>query len=449
VAEGRAWEATNVSEDRQGIFRKQALERISSPDRLDQLIQIVSPKDWLLLVALFTIGVLGIAWCIWGQLPTTVSGQGMIIHPRKIVEIQSQAAGKLATLNVRVGDKLKKGDILGVIDQSAIRTQLQEDRSRLAVLEAEDRKENELQSQQLHLQGRDFEAQKRDLQAQIASREDAIRNGEALRAVLKKRVDALNEAIQVGIEPKVSADFLGSEKLYLENESHISDLTSQKGDLESQIKRIETRRTEFSRSLLQSSAERRNQILELRRNIEVAQVELESNTRIVSEYSGRVLEITANSGQAVSPGSRLASIELEEAPADLVCVTYFPIGEGKQIRSGMRIQVTPDNVKRERFGAIVGRVVSVSTFPVTKEGAALLLGNREVAEQMLKNLPQIEAMVELQKDGSTYSGYRWSSSNGPRLPITAGTSASARVTVEMRSPISYLLPFLRGMSGVN
>ncbi len=373
----------------------------------------------------------------------------MIVRPRKVVDIQSQAAGKLVNFNLRVGDEVKKGDVLGVIDQSLIRRQLEEDRTRLATLEEEDRKENELQKKQSQLQGRDFEERKRDLQAQIATRDEGISNGETLRGVLKKRLDAVNEAINLGIEPKVSADLLQTEKEYLENESHLSELQTQRGDLQSQIKEIETRRTELSRTLLQASSGRKNQILELRRNIGVGQVELEINTRVVSEYPGRVVEISGTQGQAVSAGSRLASVELQKAGEDLVCVTYFPVGEGKQIRPGMKIQVTPDNVKRERFGGILGKVAAVSSFPVTKEGAAVLLGNPEVAERMLRDEPRIEVMVDLERDPTTYSGYRWSSSPGPRLPVSAGTTTRGRVTVEMRSPITYLLPFLRGMSGVN
>jgi HlyD family secretion protein len=422
---------------------------MSSPDRLDQLIRIVYLQDWLVLAALLTIAVFGLAWCIWGQLPTTVSGEGMIVRPRKVVDIQSQAAGKLVNFNLRVGDEVKKGDVLGVIDQSLIRRQLEEDRTRLATLEEEDRKENELQKKQSQLQGRDFEERKRDLQAQIATRDEGISNGETLRGVLKKRLDAVNEAINLGIEPKVSADLLQTEKEYLENESHLSELQAQRGDLQSQIKEIETRRTELSRTLLQASSGRKNQILELRRNIGVGQVELEINTRVVSEYPGRVVEISGTQGQAVSAGSRLASVELQKAGEDLVCVTYFPVGEGKQIRLGMKIQVTPDNVKRERFGGILGKVAAVSSFPVTKEGASVLLGNPEVAERMLRDEPRIEVMVDLERDPTTYSGYRWSSSPGPRLPVSAGTTTRGRVTVEMRSPITYLLPFLRGMSGVN
>jgi HlyD family secretion protein len=438
-----------MPEERQGIFRKQALERMSSPERLDQLIQIVSPKDWFLLAILLTLGALLIAWCVWGQLPTTVSGQGIIIRPNKIMEIQSQAAGRLADFSLHTGDQVKKGELIGVIDESPIRRQVEDDRARLAVLEAEDRKQNSLQGQQARLQDRDFTAHQNDLHMQIASLNEGVHHREALRGVFKKRLDALHESINEGIEPRVSYDLLETEKENLDNEVRISEIDTQRSDLESQINRIETQRTELSRSLLQSSNQRQNQILELRRNVEVAQVQLENNTRILSEYGGRVVEIAAHPGQAVNAGSRLASLELQEAASNLVCVAYFGVGEGKQIRPGMRIQVTPDSVKRERFGGIVGGVSSVSAFPVTKVGAVLMLGSPEVADRMLRNDPQIEVLISLEKDGSTYSGFRWSSSKGPQIPITAGTTTSARVTVETRAPITYLLPILRGALGVN
>jgi HlyD family secretion protein len=114
----------------------------------------------------------------------------------------------------------------------------------------------------------------------------------------------------------------------------------------------------------------------------------------------------------------------------------------------MKIQVTPDTVKRERFGGIIGVVSAVSAFPVTKEAATLSLGTPEVAERLLGNEPQIEVVASLEKDNSTTSGFRWSSSKGPALQITTGTTTTARVLVEERTPVSYILPFLRSVSGI-
>jgi hypothetical protein len=40
---------------KRSIFRKESLERLSSAERLDQLMQVVSPRSWLPLVALGSI----------------------------------------------------------------------------------------------------------------------------------------------------------------------------------------------------------------------------------------------------------------------------------------------------------------------------------------------------------------------------------------------------------
>ena len=74
----------------------------------------------------------------------------------------------------------------------------------------------------------------------------------------------------------------------------------------------------------------------------------------------------------------------EESSSQLVFLAYFTIGDGKRIQPGMNIMITPDTVKREQFGGILGSVTSVSSFPVTNQSAADLLGNAELAEALIK-----------------------------------------------------------------
>ncbi len=61
---------------------------------------------------------------------------------------------------------------------------------------------------------------------------------------------------------------------------------------------------------------------------------------------------------------------------------------------------------------------------------------------------KIEAMAKLELDSKTFSGYQWSSSKGPQLEITTGTTTTVRVTVEQRAPITFVLPILREWSGI-
>jgi HlyD family secretion protein len=109
---------------------------------------------------------------------------------------------------------------------------------------------------------------------------------------------------------------------------------------------------------------------------------------IRSQYSGRVAEVMAAEGEVVAAGGKLLTLEADgsaapETGAGLVSVSYFPVKDGKQIQPGMKIQVTPDTVERERFGGILGTVTSVSPIPVTREGAVGTLGNSEVVQSLM------------------------------------------------------------------
>jgi HlyD family secretion protein len=132
----------------------------------------------------------------------------------------------------------------------------------------------------------------------------------------------------------------------------------------------------------------------------------------------------------------------------LLSISYFPVRDGKRIHPGMRLQVTPDTVERERFGGILGTVVAVSPVAITKEGATRTIGNAEVVQSLIPEGGYIEVRAMLDPDTSTASGYRWSSSRGPDMKVTAGLTHATRVTIEGRAPVTYLLPVMREMSGV-
>jgi HlyD family secretion protein len=97
------------------IFRDESLERLSSPEALDQLMKVISPKSLLPLTAFGFITITGIAWSFIGRIPVTVEGQGILIHPSNIVPLQLKSAGQLSTLTIKPNDIVKKGQVIGSI----------------------------------------------------------------------------------------------------------------------------------------------------------------------------------------------------------------------------------------------------------------------------------------------------------------------------------------------
>lgn len=59
------------------IFRKKSLERIASPDKLDDYLKVSSPSIWLILLALVLAVIAAGAWCFFGKMPTTMAGVGI------------------------------------------------------------------------------------------------------------------------------------------------------------------------------------------------------------------------------------------------------------------------------------------------------------------------------------------------------------------------------------
>jgi HlyD family secretion protein len=61
----------------------------------------------------------------------------------------------------------------------------------------------------------------------------------------------------------------------------------------------------------------------------------------------------------------------------------------------------------------------------------------------------MQVVAGLERDASTFSKFKWSSSKGPDLEITAGTTTTARAAVDHRPPITFVLPIFKEAVGAD
>ena len=108
------------------IFRKEALERMQSPDSLDQLLVVVTPKSWIFLATIFGLCGVALVWSVVGEIPVSVDGFGVLINPGNVRGIQSDVSGQLTELHIRVGDTVNRGDVIAEINQPELRQQLEQ-----------------------------------------------------------------------------------------------------------------------------------------------------------------------------------------------------------------------------------------------------------------------------------------------------------------------------------
>jgi HlyD family secretion protein len=435
------------------LFRKEALERFSSPDNLEQLMPVAGAKDWLLIVVAGTLLVLVGVWCVLGRVPTIATGRGVILRPRQLTQAQASAAGRILSLHVRTGDRLKEGDLIATIDQSDILKRIDENRRGVEILEEQDRRKREAESSQLALQAQQDAMERSGLEAQRINLKQSLSDANLLKPVLEARAEAIRRLVKEGLLGSAAQEVSDVQSAARDNDAKIYDYTARLSQIDGQLEQIETRRAALAKQILADSTARRNEIGNLHKTIDLDSFQIVRDGNICSQSSGRVAEVMAAVGQVVPAGGKLLTLEADD-PADsqpgagLISISYYPVKDGKQIQPGMRIQITPDTVERERFGGIDGTVISVSPIPVTKEGAIGTIGNTEVVENLMPDGVYIEVQARLERDPATASGYRWSSSKGPDIRITSGLTNSARVTIEGRAPVTYLLPILREASGV-
>jgi HlyD family secretion protein len=410
------------------IFRKVALERLSSPEQLDQLVQVTSPRGWLALSALGGLLLLALAWGVFGTIPTEATGEGILL--RGVAALVAPGSGPIEEVRVAVGDTIHKGQVVAEIRQEEMHRQLDDARSKVAEAERDLLTLQRSAEDQKRLRDRDLAQKRADLDRTIATLEKDI-------VLLQERIEAERSLLQDGLVTKQT--FLATQQSLNAKADELAKSRLERSGLELQGLAADT-------VLAQQIEARRSSLHDLELKARETAAKLEENLTVVSLHSGRVLEILVDRGDVVTPGTPILS--LDTTSEDLQAVLFVPASTGKKVLKGMQVRVSPSTVKREEFGAILGTVVRVAEFPSTARGMTRQLGNEALVDRLMKEGPPIQVDVALQRDPKTPTGYRWSSSQGPSVEISSGTLASGSVIVREDRPISLVIPTLRQKLGL-
>ncbi|MEM7248125.1 MAG: NHLP bacteriocin system secretion protein, partial [Acidobacteriota bacterium] len=228
----------------------------------------------------------------------------------------------------------------------------------------------------------------------------------------------------------------------------LSERRSAIADMELQLRELDLSEAELRERDAESRFELESRLSAARRTVASLEAELQGELIVRSDQAGTVLELVVAEGERIDVGHRLGTLDVGATDERLACLAYFEVKDGKKLRAGMTVQVAPDSVQRERFGSVVGRVGSVSGYPVSTEAAAQAIGNAALAGRITAEGRQIEVHASLEPDASTTSGFRWTSRGGPEGVLTAGTTGLVTVTVEERRPVSFVIPLLREATGI-
>lgn len=413
------------------IFRKVALERLSSPEQLDQLMQVTTPKGWLALAA---VGVLLAAAGVWGfvgSIPTEAAGAGILLRRGGVTDLVTPGQGQIEEVRVTVGDVLERGQVVAVVRQEELERRIEDQRERLT---AARRDLGDLEV---------YAAEQRRLRSRNLAQERANLRRSA--ETLERDLEILEERLEA--ERGLLAEGLVTRQTLLNTEQEVNTTRDALAAARLDLNGLDLTRLEAEQVIDRQLEDRRTLLRDLGLELRDLEAQLAENAHVVSPYEGRVLELAVDRGDVVTPGSAILTLEL--LSEELMAVLFVPAADGKRVEVGMEARVSPSTVQREEHGFLRGEVTWVSEFPATTRGMRRLLANDELVTGLMEQGPPIQVEVSLVPDPRTPSGYAWSSSRGPDQEITSGTLATGGVIIERDRPVDLVLPKVRSSLGID
>ena len=412
------------------VFRKVALERMSSPEQLDQLMRVTNPHGWLALGALIMLILAALGWGIFGSIPTEAAGEGILLRRGGVSELVANASGQVAEVRVAVGDVIAAGQVVATLRQELELRQIEDLEAKQRTQQEEYRDLERYAEEQTRLTAANLRQQRANLERSITTLE---RNNE----ILEDRISVQRALLEDG---------LITQQTLLATEQELNTGRDQAAEQRLELGGLELRRLETAQQLEQQLENRRGILRDLELELRELRATLRENASVVATGSGRVLELMVDRGDVIVPGTPI--LIMEEISDELMAVVFVPATLGKQVRAGMEARIVPSTVQREKHGFMLGEVVRVARFPSTSRGMARLLANEELVARLMIEGPPLQIDVQLKRDPTTPSGYRWSSLRGPELEISSGTLAAGSVIVREDRPIFLVIPQLRKNLGV-
>ncbi len=186
------------------------------------------------------------------------------------------------------------------------------------------------------------------------------------------------------------------------------------------------------------SEKEKMKIKELEYNISQIKQKYELSRVLKSPIDGTVTSIlVADKGDPVEENTSIVTVEPE---GPLSVTAYLPLNSAKNIKPGMKVNISPSTVKQEEYGLMEGAVTFVRSYPSDKERMLLVLKNYSLVELFSKYFPAVEIDINLEEDPNTVSKYKWTSLRGPDIQLSSGTLCNVTVITRETHPIELIFP---------
>jgi HlyD family secretion protein len=402
-----------------------SLDAPSSPEQLDRVIRITSPHSWLGLLMLAVIVAAVAMWSVLGQLPSRAQGLGFVRQSgQESILLTATSGGTVQAVHVEIGQAVLKGDLLFTVGRGDLDLQLAQAQQ----------KAGRLQQQLTHLTA--------NVQTEIEQR----------RALNAKKIESLRRNIAAQSEHRdflrvLLDDQLADLERGFVKRTDVEDTRTSLNNAEIEIAKVNaeilsdtTDLREFENQQHGTIGSSQEELAVALAEVQTLQAQVTSAEDIRSPSDGQVLELSIIVNDQINVGDELALIDLV-AGATIVR-GYILIADAQLVQADMPVQVALASAPPEIYGTMLGTVERVNPVPSSRAALMDIYENSDVVDLITESGPPYAIEVSLTEDPSTPTGFKWSTSQGPPVPLAVGSLASVAITYESRRPIEFVLPFI-------
>ena len=351
------------------LFRKKALEKLSSPEQLDQLLQITRPKGWVALLALGALLTWAVIWGIWGTVETTVSGQGILMKKGGVFSVTAQGSGVIQDIYFRQNDRVEVGQNIARVSQPQLKQKIKNAKRKIKDLEFKYDKTAKFGTADTQLESRSLVQQRQDLLMDNSVQKDRI-------VWLKERLLDQERLLKLGLITK-------QEKF--KTQESINDAKEQIRQNNNKLKQLKIKKLQLDNNIQQKLLDIQDEINVAKGNLMALQNQFMLASMVMSPYNGTIVGEGVQVGSRVSRGSPIVTLEIEGMDAGyLEAVLFVPPDQGKKIKPGMVAHISPTTISVDKYGYIISLVNFVSPFPTTSADMQRILQNKEMVSLLSK-----------------------------------------------------------------
>lgn len=414
-------------------FREEALAVEGRSEHIDRLIQVVSRKSEIALITVYVFLFILLLYGIFGSIPTRVEGRGLLLVENGTVynAVAPPGGGRVLQILVKVGNPIKKGESIAYLDRPDLKEKIELQKEYVERLKHEQNDLIQISTRELEARHQSIVEQNQILINTVDIEKENLKDIEYL---LKFKEENFKKGLVVLQDIETTRrDFYTAK--------HKTE------ELQIELEKLKTQEADFKEQWRQRIKDKELMILAEQLKLHDLESELNVSRIVTSPADGLIISLNTSLGKMVASGDSIISIASPGIGLD--AMVFMKPHEGQRVAVDMKALVTPTTIEKEEFGSLTGKVLSVTAFPEATEAIIAALHNPELAKQFSESGAPVGIRVRIEKDPKTYSGYKWSSSEGPKVKILPGTMADVRITVREQPPITLIIPALKKLFGVS